>query len=268
MSFRSPVGRCALVAGALAAAALSACDPPPVNWSDPTQLSADSAASRLTVDAAGRGAYVRDSTAAEALPAAVGLCPATVRLTAGTRSLHAAWWNVRPDSSALLYVANSSDAGRTWDKPVAVDTTDVSPNGCTRPAPSLAAVGDDVYVAYSMVAPEGKGVFFAHFMGSMLHSPVPVIYGDRLVATAITADANHVAVAYEQPNGRREQVDVALSVSQGHIFEKHFQASRDVDIATAPAVALNGPTIAVSWLTHPLMDSTLTRVVRVGRLQQ
>ena len=50
--------------------------------------------------------------------------------------------------------------------------------------PSLATVGDDVYVAYSMAAPEGTGVFFAHSMGSMLHAPVPVIYGERLVSTA------------------------------------------------------------------------------------
>ena len=72
-------------------------------------------------------------------------------------------------------------------------------------------------------------MFFAHFMGSMLHSPVAVIYGERLVATAIAAEGDRVAVAYEEPNGTRQQVDVALSQTQGHIFEWHATASRDVE---------------------------------------
>ena len=48
---------------------------------------------------------------------------------------------------------------------------------------TLSADNDDLHTAYSMIAPEGTGVFFAHFMGSMLHSPVVVIYGERLVST-------------------------------------------------------------------------------------
>ena len=73
-----------------------------------------------------------------------------------------------------------------------------------------------------MIAPEGTGVFFAHFMGS--HAPLTgcrSIYGERLVATAIAAEGDRVAVAYEEPNGTRQQVDVALSQTQGHIFEWH-----------------------------------------------
>ena len=66
-----------------------------------------------------------------------------------------------------------------------------------------------------MIAPEGTGVFFAHFMGSMLHSPVAVIYGERLVATAIAAEGDRVVVAYEEPNGTRQQVDVAMSHDAG-----------------------------------------------------
>jgi hypothetical protein len=164
-------------------------------------------------------------------------------------------------------VASSADSGRTWAAALAVDTTDISSNGCRRPPPSLTTVGDDVYVAYSMIAPEGKGVFFAHTMQNMIHAPVPVIYGERLVATAIAADAQRVAVAYEEPNGTREDVGVALSVSQGHLFETHTPASRGVDNASAPAVAFNGPMLAVSWLTHRQMDTTTSRVVRIGRIR-
>jgi hypothetical protein len=118
-----------------------------------------------------------------------------------------------------------------------------------------------------MIAPTGTGVFFAHFMGSMLHAPVAVIYGERLVATAIAADGDRVAVAYEEPNGPRQQVDVALSATQGHIFEGHTTASRSVDAASSPAVALAGPRIAVAWVTRRAADTTGTPIVRVGRLR-
>jgi hypothetical protein len=117
-----------------------------------------------------------------------------------------------------------------------------------------------------MAAPEGTGVFFAHFMGSMLHSPVAVIYGERLVPTAIAARGDSVVVAYEEPNGSRKQVDVAMSTTQGHLFDWHTTASRDIDAASSPQVALAGKTLAVSWLTRRPSDSVVTRVVRVGRL--
>jgi hypothetical protein len=130
----------------------------------------------------------------------------------------------------------------------------------------VVAVGDDLHTAYSMIAPEGTGVFFAHFMGSMLHSPVAVVYGERLVPTAIAAEGDRVAVAYEEPNGSRRQIDVAMSTTQGHLFDWHTTASRDIDAASQPDVALAGKTMAVSWVTRRESDSVATRVIRVGRL--
>jgi len=118
-----------------------------------------------------------------------------------------------------------------------------------------------------MIAPEGTGVFFAHFMGSMLHSPVPVIYGERLVATAIAAEGDRVAVAYEEPNGARRQIDVAVSATQGHLFEVHMTASRPVDAATTPEVALAGRSLAVAWTSQRTPDGKSSHVVRVGRLR-
>lgn len=118
-----------------------------------------------------------------------------------------------------------------------------------------------------MIAPEGTGVFFAHFMQSMLHSPVAVIYGQRIVPAAIAAEGDRVAVAYEEPNGTRQQVDVALSQTQGHLFEWHATASRAVDAGTQPSVALSGNRLAVAWVTRRLGDTTSTRVVREGRIR-
>lgn len=245
---------------------LAGCDKPPIAWDDPTPIAQPAGATRLVVDRAGHPRITIDSLTPGGAPEAPGLCKATLTYAPAITRLFASWWSVRPDSSSILYIATSQDSGKTWGKPMSVDTTDVSSVGCTRPSPSLATVGDDVYVAYSMIAPEGKGVFFAHTMGSMLHSPVAVIYGERLVPTAIAADRARVIVAYEQPNGTRQQVDVALSWTDGHIFEIHAPATRGVDAATFPLVAFDGPTVAVSWLEKGVTAPNGKRVVRIGHI--
>jgi hypothetical protein len=255
---------------ALAAAlAIAGCEKAPITWNDPVAIVQPAGATRLVVDANGRAKFTVDSLhdPDATTPPSSGLCQTSLVHAAGKSRLFAAWWSVRRDSSAALYAAASPDAGKTWAPPIAVDTIDVSSVGCSRPAPSLATVGDDVYVAYSMVAPEGKGVFFAHTMGTMLHSPVPVIYGERLVSTAIATDGDRVLVGYEEPNGTRPQIDVAYSTSQGHIFEVHTVASRSVDEGSLPAVALSGPMLAVSWMERTVGNPTGSRVVRIGRLQ-
>ncbi len=257
-------------AGVLFIAVVGAgCEKPPIAWNDPVTISQSPGATRLVVDANGQPRFTTDSLrdSSATLPGSNSLCRSSLVHAAGTSRLFSAWWSVRRDSSSVLYTAMSQDAGKSWGAPMAVDTTDISSVGCTRPPPALATVGDDVYVAYSMIAPEGKGVFFAHTMGSMLHAPVPVIYGDRLVSTAIATDGDRVLVGYEEPNGTRPQIDVALSVTQGHIFELHTVASRSVDEGSSPAVALNGPMVAVAWLEKSAHDSTGTRIVRTGRLQ-
>jgi hypothetical protein len=250
----------------MAAAGLAACDKPPVEWAEPVPIAEVEGPAKLVAQPGGKPRFAADPVRSLGFPATPGLCRETFATASGSTRLFAAWWSVRPDSSAVLRVAASPDSGKTWAPGLSVDTTDISSAGCNRPAPSIATVGDDVYLAYSMIAPEGKGVFFAHSMGAMLHSPVPVIYGERLVATAISADSHRVAVAYEEPNGKRPQVDVALSASQGHIFELHTTASRGVDFASSPAVAFFADTLAVSWLTRRGADAPPMRVVRVGRI--
>jgi hypothetical protein len=252
---------------AFAGAMLAACDKPPVIWNDPVPIERPAGVVKLIVDTSGEARFVPQAIASATPPNRPGLCTSSIVFALGARDLHAAWWNVRPDSSAVLYVAASPDSGTTWGISVPVDTTDISSTGCRRPPPSLTTVGDDVYLAYSMIAPEGKGVFFAHSMSNMIHTPVPVIYGERLVNAAIAADEHRVAVAYEEPNGARPEVDVAVSASQGHLFEMHTTASRDIDAASEPAVAFAGATLAVAWTTRREGQAVARQAVRIGQLQ-
>lgn len=255
-------------AAALAVGAVG-CDEEPIEWKDPAALSGRDTVGRLSIDSAGRSRLVTAAEPGAVVPGTAGnaLCPNSVRTVKGTVHLFAAWWAMRTDSGATLFVAEGKGSPTLWDKPLPVDTTDQSSAGCDRPSPSVTAVGDDVFVAYSLHAPEGRGVFFAHTMGGMVHEPVPVVYGERVVATAIAAEGDRVVVAYEEPNGSRRRIDVAISETQGHSFDWHVPASRDVDVARKPDIALSGTKLAVSWMAEGHSDSTASRVVRLGRLK-
>lgn len=244
------------------------CDAPPVQWADPVAIAQQAGATQLVVDPSGAARYIADTVPSAVPPSARSGCAASIVSAADSTSLFAVWWAARHDSSAVLYAARSADGGRSWAPAFAVDTSDISTSGCLRPSPAVAVLGDDVFVAYAMAAPEGIGVFAAHTMGGMVHSPVAAIFGDKLVNVAIAARGDNVAVAYEDPNGARARIGLALSRTQGHIFESRLTASRDVDDAAAPAVALDGPWIAVSWsLKRPSPSGGATsRVVRVGHI--
>ena len=258
-----------LVCAAALAAAAAGCDQAPIEWKDPVELAGNDTVGRLTVDSAGHSSVVAAAPAPGVNPPNdVMLCPGSVRTVKGTAHVYAAWWTMRKDSTVTLFVSSAVPPG-DWAKPLPVDTTDQSTAGCSRPPPAVTAVGDDVFVAYSLHAPEGRGVFFAHTMGGMVHEPVPVVYGERVVPTAIAAQDQRVVVAYEEPNGSRRRIDVAISENQGHSFGWHVAASRDVDIGRKPDIALAGDQLAVSWMTAggAAADSAATRVVRRGRIR-
>jgi hypothetical protein len=240
-----------------------------VQWSEPVAEKVASAESELTLDSAGVARWV-PRPAQSARPQIPGVCAAGARARTGTRALYGVWWAVRADSSAVLLAGRSVDGGRAWERITVVDSVDASAVGCRRPAPSIAVVGDDVFVAYAMQAPDGIGVFFAHSMDglSMFHAPVPVVYGERLVSTAVASDGQRVAVAYEEPNGAVRSVGVALSRTQGHIFEARVPASTADDNIMFPYVAIAGPTIAVGWTLHPGDEQGLVTVTRVGRMHE
>ena len=267
------IGRGLLLAGIML---LPACSDDDVAWTDPLTLSAAASDGQLRVDQRGRVRLVTDTTTGVVPAVDSSACAASVRdarLDDGT--VAATWWSVRPDSSAVLYAASSPDGGSTWSPRIRVDTADVSTAGCSRPAPAIAASEGFVHIAYSMRAPEGVGVFYAHSMNDGKHyePPVTIVYGDRLSAAAVASDKGSVAVAYEDPSGSRPQVGLAISRDWGHIFRDRTHGSTGVGAAVAPQVAISGREIAVSWLVGAsgaaggsTETTRPTRVVRVGQL--
>ncbi|MEO6865729.1 MAG: hypothetical protein ABI229_09755 [Gemmatimonadaceae bacterium] len=190
-----------------------------------------------------------------------GACPGSLRTARSGPDVYGAWWEVRDDSSSILMVGRSTDSGKTWNVAQPADTVDRSRRGCTRPAPAIAADSATNYVdiAYFMEPPEGPGVFFTHSMDArtlgvgdgIFHAPVAVMYGDQPSSVSVAADGDKLVVAYEEPNGERSMVGLALSRSMGHIFEDRLIVSQQDLPARDPFVALRGDSVVVQWSERP-----------------
>jgi hypothetical protein len=239
--------------------AAMACDGTAVRWAEPRGAPADTTgAIALGADARPTFPSIRRFQA----PIDPAMCPYSVASAVDRDRQFSAWLRRRPDSTVNVVAAEWD--GSRWTTPAVVDSLDVGKFGCNRPAPSIAVSAEDgyVHVAYSLEAPEGYGVFFSHSMdrGRSFHSPMIVVYGDRLSATAIAAHGTRVGIAYEVPSGSAKRVDVALSNTQGHTFEPRERASPDEMPATHPRIAIRDTVVALSFAG---LDSTL-RALRLG----
>lgn len=260
----------------------AACAAGPVAWQD-VRASGEGAAAardtRLALDGAGRAHFAAVASAPAFAPA--GACPGSVRVARATaREWHAAWFAPRPDGSVTLLSARSDDGGRSWGAPVVADARESGARagrGCARPAPSIAADSSNgyVHIVYFLDAPEGSGLFFVHSMddGGMFHAPVAIVYGDRPGRASVAAAGDRVAVAYEDPNSEPTAVWIALSRTQGHIFEARLPVSGGSLAAVAPDVALGARHVAVSWVERAPgaaedgHAASGTRMLRTGVLQ-
>lgn len=227
-------------------------------------------AGRLTIDASGQPRVVPERPAPPTLPGGPTRCEHSYRFAwMDTTRVYAVWWVPRPDRSAGLFASYSADGGRTWTASAPVDSTDVGAAGCSRPSPGVAGDGATVHVVYSLTSSEGTGIFFAHSMdrATLFHSPVAVVYGDRLGDAAVAVHGDAVVVAFQDINDP-SRIALAISRTMGHIFEQRTTVTAGVGTVGAPDVALAGRTIAVSWKQTSASDSTrAVRMMRVGQLR-
>ena len=247
----------------VAALALAGCGNEPVDWDVPVSAPADTMGG-LSVEGTSV-AFVRPLTRTT-LPADSARCGHSEALATDGSDTYATWLRRRANGSVLVVAARSIDGGSSWSNAAIADSVDVGRSGCDHPAPSIAASAGYVHIAYSLDAPEGFGVFFAHSMdqAATFHSPIPVIYGDRLSRATVTADGMRVVVAYEDPSGAGHRVDVAISNTQGHSFERRMHGSPDDVEAARPEAALGGNTVAVSFGPPAAAGP---RTVRIGHLR-
>jgi len=264
-----------LLVTAASLAGTVACVPDPVQWdADARRLNAVAAPGARLAFEATAPVFVTSWTppmppyGGEAGPACTGSVVA-VRSLGDT--VYAAWWAPRPDSSVRLVVARSEDGGYNWRLPVAADTMDRTHAGCRRDAPFINADSTNGYVqvVYFLQAKEGPGLFFTHSMerGALFHEPVPIVYGERKSASAVSSSGDTVVVAYTDPNAAEPQVWLALSQTTGHIFEQRVAVSPSEAVASQPMVAVRGRRVAVSWFETPRGGGRGVTVVRTGTLR-
>jgi len=260
--------------GALALG-LTACEKGPVEWrADTRQLAmpvsgdeTSAADAHLVLRADGSPALEPVVTVAT-VPADTAACPGSLRVAAiSPTEIYSVWWSRRDAGRAVLISARSDNAGATWMPSVPVDTTDRGALSCARPAPSIAADSTSgyVHVTYFLNSPTGPGVFFSHSMerGELFHAPVPIMYGERPSASAVTAADSMVLVAFEDPNSQRPQISLAMSRTWGHIFARERPAaSTGTTSAERPLVAVRQSQVVVGWRGQ---DRTFT--ARVGTLR-
>jgi len=263
-----------LVSASACVLALAACENAPVEWFSDAQS--------VAAEDRGNAAYAGDvrlvlrddrTTVIEPVertpssPRDGAACQSTMRFARSSSSeIYAVWWSRRESGRSWLLSSRSDDAGRTWNPSVAVDTADRATIGCERPSPSIVAdaASGYVHVAYFLYGPNG-GVFFSHSMerGALFHEPVAIVYGDRPSATAVAAEDSTVVVAFEDPNGQRPQIALALSRTWGHIFSRERPVvSGTSPTVERPLVALKNGVVAVAWRST---DGAI--VARVGKLQ-
>ena len=255
--------------GLIPLAVFVACTSSPIQWTAERTATQSGSAIALTED----GAVIDDALAslqARMTPPSA-LCAGSLRLSRSGARLFAVWWAPRKDSTALLASAFTSDEGTTWGAVVPVDTVDRGMTGCARAPASISAdaVSGYVHVAYAMRAAEGPGIFYAHSMdgGVSFHSPVPILYGERLGSTSLAATGDRVIVAFEDPNSRTPRIGLALSRTMGHIFEDRIlPVSDDNGAATQPLVAVRQHHITVAWRERSTRNGGAVLRLRSGTL--
>jgi len=263
---RVPLARCFSVFALL----LGACEQAPVEWR-PVETVTRVGESVVTLNADGTvRADTLQQLATRVAPPSGPVCAGSLRLAAARGTLFGVWWAPRADSGVRLLEARSTDGGRSWSAPSAVDTTDVGVGGCRREPASIAAdsASGYVHVTYALQAAEGPGLFFSHSMdgGVTFHSPVPILYGERLGTTSVAADGDLVVVAFEDPNSSTPRIGLALSRTMGHIFEHRIlPVSDDNDRAIHPLAAAHGRNVAVAWEQAGTAGTSLT--VRAGTVR-
>lgn len=79
---------------------------------------------------------------------------------AGNRVL-VAWRQVEPGDLRDIFVASSSDRGETWSKPALVARDGWKIKGCPHVGPSMASLGDKLYIAWFSEAAGNPGIYLA-----------------------------------------------------------------------------------------------------------
>lgn len=194
----------------------------------------------------------------QAAPAVPSAAAEDSRLCAAAETAHGALrfragWSV---VSGELVVMKSADGGGSWESPVVADMRERGSSTCERPRPALFvdSANTFLHLTYYARPPGAPGVYYVHSMNAerlaqmgegMFEEPVAITFGSRPVRTTVASRGDTVVIAHEDPNSPRGGVQVALSTTAGHSFERRMSGSRSP--GSAPIVELREGEVIVWW---------------------
>jgi hypothetical protein len=136
------------------------------------------------------------------------ICPCCRPSIAFTRNrVLIAWRQVAPGDIRDIYTAASSDGGLSWSKPRRVDRDDWKIKGCPHVGPSMASLGNRLYVAWFSEG-GGKPAIYSAFTtdGGESFSTKQVISAGTTDPThpQIAADDDRIAIVFQARDGAAE----------------------------------------------------------------
>lgn len=184
-------------------------------------------------------------------------CRATVGFAKGKILL--AWRSVDRNNVRDIAVSTSADGGLTWTSPKVAVHDDWKINACPHVGPSLATVGDTVYLAWMTRGQRGSGVFAATSKDAGLTFVPPVILSKGLGSAThpyLAARGNYAIAVFQgspEKESAKPQIDHAAHSSHGAHSSHASSSSGAVFLTALQADGSPGPLLRIpgSGLSYP-----------------
>jgi hypothetical protein len=185
-------------------------------------------------------------------------CRASFAFT-GNRAI-LAWRGVDTGDFRDIYTAVSTDHGATWSKPGLVNRDNWKIKGCPHVGPSLATVGDKVFVVWFSEANGRPGIFVSSTNNGIDFSPKRTLSEGTVDPTHpfVAADGTRLAVAFQARDAKAQD-----SWGKMNIYYREVQANGAISPlikAGAPKEgAVTYPSVALGMSSRTFLGWTETR---------
>lgn len=185
-------------------------------------------------------------------------CRVSFAFTGGRAIL--AWRGVDTGDFRDIYTAVSTDQGSTWSKPGLVNRDNWKIKGCPHVGPSLATVGDKVYVVWFSEANGKPGIFVSSTTNGVEFSPKRALSEGTVDPTHpfVASDENRLAVAFQARDAKAQD-----SWGKMNIYYREIQSNGTITPLVKAGIPQEGavtyPALALGMSGRTFLGWTETR---------
>lgn len=171
-----------------------------------------------------------------------------------------AWRGVDTGDFRDIYTAVSTDQGANWSKPGLVNRDNWKIKGCPHVGPSLATVGDKVYVVWFSEANGKPGIFVSTTTNGVEFSPKRALSEGTVDPTHpfVASDENRLAVAFQARDAKAQD-----SWGKMNIYYREIQSNGTISplvkAGTPKEGAVTYPSLALGMSGRTFLGWTETR---------